>query len=153
MLDPQFNIEFLHQTLREQLLMWDSRRLDLLPLTRLGAGGRSSIPQGPSDQVLAAEHASGHRPYSDESSIWKLLLVHQTDGDMSKIICHYCDEAGSHDCRLSQAAECKLSLTVRQSSSCCSPLGLEHRGLLTFFGCIEEYDWWFFTSFFSSFST
>lgn len=29
-------------------------------------------------------------------------------------------EAGSHDCRLSQAAECKLSSTVRHSSSCCS---------------------------------
>ena len=36
----------------------------MLPFTRLGAGGRSYITQGASDQVLAAEHASGHRPYS-----------------------------------------------------------------------------------------
>ena len=31
----------------------------MLPFTRLGAGGRSYITQGASDQVLAAEHASG----------------------------------------------------------------------------------------------
>jgi hypothetical protein len=50
MLDPQFNIDFLHQTLR------DPRRLDLLPFTMLGAAGQSyNITQGASDQVLAAE--------------------------------------------------------------------------------------------------
>lgn len=131
------------------------------------------------------------------------LLVHQANEACPRS--PLLQEAGSHDCRLSQAAECKLSSTVRHSSSCCSPRGptesetsqapysigppqhyfydlrstptpdiksftprqrkqiqrwnpychissssakgicsplrLQHRGLLTFFGCIEEYYW------------
>lgn len=43
-------------------------------------------------------------------------------------------------------------ISSSSATGICSPLCLQHRGLLTFFGCIEEYDWWFFTSFFSSFS-
>lgn len=93
MLDPQFNIEFLHQTLREQLLMWDPRGLDLLPFTRLGAGGRSYITQGASDQVLAAEHASGHRPYGQNLQSGSSAGA-SGQRDMSKIICHYCKKPG-----------------------------------------------------------
>lgn len=43
-------------------------------------------------------------------------------------------------------------ISSSSATGICSPLRLQHRGLLTFFGRIEEYDWWFFTSFFSSFS-
>lgn len=32
-------------------------------------------------------------------------------------------------------------ISSSSATGICSPLRLQHRGLLTFFGCIEEYDW------------
>ena len=55
-----------------------------------------------------------------ESEIWKLRwCIRPTRHVQDHMPCK--KQAGSHDCRLSQAAECKLSSTVRRSSSCCSP--------------------------------
>lgn len=70
------------------------------------------------NQVLAAEHASGHRPYGQNLQSGSFAGA-SGQRDMSKML--LLQEARSHDCRLSQAAECKLSSTVRHSSSCCSP--------------------------------
>ncbi|XVF30220.1 hypothetical protein REPUB_Repub16aG0038900 [Reevesia pubescens] len=44
------------------------------------------------------------------------LLVHQANERCPRL--PLLQEAGSHDCRLSKATECKLSSTVRHSSSC-----------------------------------
>lgn len=118
MLDPQFNIEFLHQTLKSSC--WcEIRGLDLLPFTRLGAGGRSYITQGASDQVLAAEHASGHRPYGQNLQSGSSAGA-SGQRDMSKIICHYCKKPG-HMIADSRKRQNANSSTVRHSSSCCSP--------------------------------
>lgn len=57
----------------------------MLPFTRLGAGGRSYITQGASDQVLAAEHASGHRPYSQNLQSGSSAGGASDQRDMSKI--------------------------------------------------------------------
>ena len=65
----------------------------MLPFTRLGAGGRSYITQGASDQVLAAEHASGHRPYGQNLQSGSSAGA-SGQRDMSKIICHYCKKPG-----------------------------------------------------------
>lgn len=67
------------------------------------------------NQVLAAEHASGHRPYGKNLQSGSFAGA-SGQRDMSKML--LLQEARSHDCRLSQAAECKLSSTVRHSSSC-----------------------------------
>ena len=65
----------------------------MLPFTRLGAGGRSYITQGASDQVLAAEHASGHRPYGQNLQSGSSAGA-SGQRDMSAIICHYCKKPG-----------------------------------------------------------
>lgn len=72
------------------------------------------------NQVLGAEHASGHRPYGQnlQSGKAKLCWCIRPTRHVQQL---QLQEARSHDCRLSQAAECKLSSTVRHSSSCCSP--------------------------------
>lgn len=59
----------------------------------LQTGGRSSITQGASDQVLAAEHASGHRPYGQNLQSGSSAGA-SGQRDMSKIICHYCKKPG-----------------------------------------------------------
>ena len=67
-------------------------------------------------QINPVLAASGHRPYGLQSGSF---AGPSSQRDMSKML--LLQEARSHDCRLSQAAECKLSSTVRHSSSSCSP--------------------------------
>jgi hypothetical protein len=92
MLDLQFNIEFLYQTLREQLLMWDPGRLDLSPFTRLGAGGPSYIISGCFRSGSCGWTCFGTSTLWSESSIWKRRwCIRPTRHVQDR---HYCKKPG-----------------------------------------------------------
>lgn len=97
------------------------RRLDLLPFTRLGAGGRFSSGCFRSIRFLQLNMLRDIDPMVRIFNL-EALLVHQANETCPRSFATFArSQVTSHDCRLSQAAECKLSSTVRHSSSCCSP--------------------------------
>ncbi|KAK1548091.1 hypothetical protein QYF36_004923 [Acer negundo] len=87
----------------------------------LGAGGRFSSGCFRSIRFLQLNMLRDIDPMVRIFNL-EALLVHQANETCPRSFATFArSQVTSHDCRLSQAAECKLSSTVRHSSSCCSP--------------------------------